>query len=111
EARFTDRFLLAAAVRHEDFSDFGSTTNWKLTTRYDFSDTFALRAAFSTGFRAPTPGQSNISQVTTAFIDGELRDTATLPPTNPVAAFYGGEALTPEESRNASVGLVWNTGD
>lgn len=111
EARFTDRFLLAAAVRHEDFSDFGGTTNWKLTTRYDFSDTFALRAAFSTGFRAPTPGQSNISQVTTAFIDGELRDTATLPPTNPVAAFYGGEALTPEESRNASVGLVWNTGD
>ncbi|MFX7333401.1 TonB-dependent receptor, partial [Acinetobacter baumannii] len=58
EARFTDRFLLAAAVRHEDFSDFGGTTNWKLTTRYDFSDTFALRAAFSTGFRAPTPGQS-----------------------------------------------------
>ena len=28
-----------------------------------------------------------------------------------MAAFYGGEALTPEESRNASVGLVWNTGD
>ena len=110
EARFTPKFLLAAAVRHEDYSDFGGTSNWKLTGRYDFTDTFALRGALSTGFRAPTPGQANVSQVTSAFIDGELRDTATLPPTNPVAAFYGAEPLTPEESENASVGLVWASG-
>jgi iron complex outermembrane receptor protein len=110
ETHFTEQLLLAAAVRREDFSDFGSTTNWKLTGRYDFTDTFALRGAVSTGFRAPTPGQSNVSQVTTAFINGRLRDTATLPPTNPIAAFYGAEPLTPEESRNASLGLVWNSG-
>ncbi|MBW3550169.1 MAG: TonB-dependent receptor [Proteobacteria bacterium] len=111
EARLTERFLLAAAVRHEDYSDFGGTTNWKLTSRYDFTDTFAMRGALSTGFRAPTPGQSNVSQVTSAFIDGELRDTATLPPTDPVAAFYGAEPLTPEESKNASLGLVWSSGE
>lgn len=110
EARFTDNFLLAAAVRHEDFDDFGSTTNWKLTGRLDMTDTVALRGALSTGFRAPTPGQANVSQVTTAFIDGELRDTATLPPTNPIAAFYGAEPLTPEESQSASLGLVWADG-
>ncbi|MDQ3206945.1 MAG: TonB-dependent receptor [Pseudomonadota bacterium] len=110
EARLTERFLLAAAVRHEDYSDFGGTTNWKLTTRYDFTDAFAMRGALSTGFRAPTPGQANVSQVTTAFIDGELRDTATLPPTNPIAAFYGADPLTPEESKNASLGLVWSSG-
>ncbi|TKS53833.1 TonB-dependent receptor [Luteimonas yindakuii] len=107
EARLTPQFLLAAAVRHEDYSDFGGTTNWKLTGRYDFTEAFALRGAINTGFRAPTPGQANVSQVTSAFIDGELRDTATLPPTNPVAAFYGGEPLTPEESKSASLGLVW----
>ena len=111
EARFTEQLLLAAAVRHEDYSDFGGTTNWKLTGRYDFTDSFALRGAVSTGFRAPTPGQANVSQVTTAFIDGELRDTATLPPTNPIAAFYGAEPLMPEESENASMGLVWNSGN
>ena len=111
EARVTEQLLLAAAVRYEDYSDFGGTTNWKLTARYDFTDTFALRGAVSTGFRAPTPGQANVSQVTTAFIDGELRDTATLPPTNPIAAFYGAEPLTPEESENASLGLVWNSGN
>ncbi|GHA81029.1 TonB-dependent receptor plug domain-containing protein [Cognatilysobacter bugurensis] len=107
EARFTEQLLLAAAVRHEDFSDFGGTTNWKFTGRYDFTEAFALRGALSTGFRAPTPGQSNAEQVTTSFINGELRDTAILSPTNPIAAFYGAEPLQPEESKNASLGLVW----
>lgn len=110
EAQLTDRFLLAGAVRHEDYDDFGSTTNGKIITRFDFTENFAVRGALSTGFRAPTPGQSNVSQVTTSFIDGELRDTATLPPTNPIAAFYGAEPLTPEESVNASLGLVWTDG-
>lgn len=111
ESQITDQFLIAGALRYEDYEDFGGTTNGKLTMRYDFSETLAARAAFSTGFRAPTPGQSNVSQVTTAFIDGELRDTATLPPTDPIAAFYGAEPLTPEESVNASLGLVWTDGD
>jgi len=107
EWRVNEQFLLQGAVRHEDYDDFGGTTNWKVTSRYDFTEAFAIRGAYSTGFRAPTPGQANVSQVTTAFIDGELRDTATLPPTNPIAAFYGAEPLTPEESRNASLGFVW----
>ena len=98
-------------MRYEDFNDFGGTTNWKLTGRYDFTDTFALRGAVSTGFRAPTPGQANVSQVTTAFIDGELRDTATLPPALLDGLFPGAEPLQPEESENASLGLVWNSGD
>jgi len=110
EANVTEQLLLAAAVRYEDFSDFGGTTNSKLTARYDFTDTFALRGAVSTGFRAPTPGQSNAEQVTTSFINGQLRDTAVLSPNNPIAQFYGAEPLTPEESRNASLGLVWNSG-
>lgn len=110
EAPFTDQFRLSAAVRHEDFSDFGGTTNWKLTGRYDATDAFAVRGAISTGFRAPTPGQANAEQVTTSFIEGLLRDTAVLAPTNAIAAFYGAEPLTPEESENASVGLVWNSG-
>lgn len=108
ESQLTEQFLVAAAVRHEDYDDFGGTTNWKLTGRYDASESFAIRGALSTGFRAPTPGQSNVSQVTTAFIDGQLRDTATLPPTNPISQFYGAEALTPEESQNLSLGLVYS---
>ncbi|GAB2509864.1 TonB-dependent receptor [Lysobacter humi (ex Lee et al. 2017)] len=107
EARFTEKLLLAGAVRHEDFSDFGGTTNWKLTGRYDFTPEFAMRGALSTGFRAPTPGQSNAEQVTTSFINGQLRDTAVLSPNNAIARFYGAEPLQPEESKNASLGFVF----
>jgi iron complex outermembrane receptor protein len=110
ESQVTDNFLVAGAVRYEDFDDFGSTTNYKVTGRYDFTESFAIRGAYNTGFRAPTPGQANVSQITTAFIDGELRDTATLPPTNPIAAFYGAEPLTPEESDSVSLGFVWVDG-
>jgi len=108
ETQFTEQLLLAAAVRYENFDDFGGTTNWKLTGRYDFTDAFAVRGALSTGFRAPTPGQSNAEQVTTSFIGGQLRDTAVLSPNNRIAAFYGAKSLKPEESKNASLGFVFN---
>lgn len=111
EAQFTEQFLLAAAVRHEDFDDFGSTTNGKLTGRFDFTDTFALRGAVNTGFRAPTPGQANVSQITTAFEGSALIDIATLPPTNPIAQLKGARALTPEDSKSVSLGMVWDSGD
>lgn len=52
ESQVTDQWLVAGAVRHEDYDDFGGTTNWKLTSRYDFNSGFAIRGAFSTGFRA-----------------------------------------------------------
>ncbi|SKC59985.1 iron complex outermembrane recepter protein [Pseudoxanthomonas indica] len=112
EAQFTEQFLLAAAVRHEDYDDFGGTTKGKLTGRFDVTDTFALRGAISTGFRAPTPGQANASQITTAFTAGTgLTDIATLPPTNPIAQLKGAQPLTPEESKNYSVGMVWDSGN
>lgn len=109
EANFTDAFLGQAAVRFEDFDDFGSTTNWKLAARLQATDTIALRGAISTGFRAPTPGQSNVTQVTTQFIGGELRDTATLAPTNPISQRFGGKQLQPEKSRNLSAGFVFSS--
>lgn len=108
EADLSDRLLLATALRFEDFEDFGTTTNWKLTGRFQATDALALRGAVSTGFRAPTPGQSNVRAVTTQFIGGELRDTATLPPTNPIAQRFGGQPLQPEESSNLSFGAVYS---
>jgi iron complex outermembrane receptor protein len=47
-------WLVDGAVRHEHFSDFGDTTVFKLTSRYDFSPAIAIRGTVSTGFRAPT---------------------------------------------------------
>ena len=104
---------VGAAVRIEDFYDsFGTTMNSKLSGRYGFTDTFAMRAAVSSGFRAPTPGQQNVLNVTTEF-DYELNDlinNGTIPSTSPVAALRGGVPLQPEKSINYSLGAVVDTG-
>lgn len=111
EAQVTERFLLAGALRFEDYDSFGSTTTGKITSRFDFNEHFALRGAYNTGFRAPTPGQANISQISTVFGGTALEDIATLPPTNPIAQLKGARPLTPEESKNVSLGAVWTDGD
>ena len=91
-----------AAVRYEDYSDFGDTTVYKLTGRYDFNDAFAIRATASTGFRAPTLAEgfysaTNVSP-TSAFVQ--------LPPNSAAAQLLGLDGLQPEESKNYSAGIV-----
>jgi len=73
EVDFTDRFSGGAAIRYEDYDEFGDTFDWKLSGRFEVTDTFALRATASTGFRAPTPGQINtLNTTTTADTAGNL---------------------------------------
>jgi iron complex outermembrane receptor protein len=93
---------LDAAVRYEDFSDFGDTTVAKLTARYDFSPAVALRGTASTGFRAPTLAESYYSgiNVSPSSISGQL------PPNSPGATLLGINGLKPEKSTNFSVGFV-----
>jgi len=107
EIYFTDNLMVGGALRFEDFSDFGNTTKGKISARWEFIDGWAVRGALSTGFKAPTIGQTTVRNVTTAFgTDGELIDRATLPPTDPIAIKKGATALTPEESVSKSIGLV-----
>jgi iron complex outermembrane receptor protein len=111
EADVTEKLLVGAALRFEDFQDFGTTTNGKVSARYEINDDFALRGAWSTGFRAPTPGQSNTFNVSTQInAAGELVNNGTIPPTNPVAVSRGGKPLDAETSTNFSVGMVANLG-
>lgn len=110
EADVTDNLLMGVAGRFEDYEDFGTTTNGKFTARYAFTDNFALRTAYSTGFRAPTPGQSNAFNVSTQFQDGMLVNNGTIPSTNPVALLAGGKPLNPEESTNFTFGAVFGLG-
>ena len=115
EADISADWALGAALRWEDFSDFGTTTNFKLTTLYKLSDALRLRGSVSSGFRAPTPGQQNVVNVTTAFRrlpDGSvgLSNRGTIPPTNPVAARFGGEPLGPEESDTFTIGMAADIG-
>ena len=107
EAYLTDDLMVTGAMRYEDFSDFGDTTEGKVSFRYQANDTLAFRGAYSTGFKAPTIGQSTVSNITTSIgSGGVLIDTALLPPTNPIAIQKGATVLQPEESTSASFGLV-----
>ncbi len=111
EADVTERFTAGVAVRFEDFDDFGTTTNGKVSGRFAFTDRFAIRGSFSTGFRAPTPGQANVTKVSTLTIDGELVQNGQIPPTNPIAVSLGGSVLKPEDATNFSFGAVFDQTD
>lgn len=96
------------AGRYENFSDFGSTFTWKVNGRVEFSEAIAVRGSVNTGFRAPTPGQSNVSS-TFANIDaitGQPFITGIVSPSNPVALLFGAKPLRPEKSFNIAAGIV-----
>jgi iron complex outermembrane receptor protein len=117
EAPITDRWTVGAAVRFEDFSEFGNDTNGKLSTRYEVSPNLALRATASTGFRAPTPGQL-FSERTSQGLDTTTLNIFTrgrYSPQGPIADVISLRdgvdilPLQPEESENLTAGLAWNS--
>ena len=105
-----DRWTVGTAVRVENFEDFGTTTNGKISARVGLTDVVSLRAGVSSGFRAPTPGQQNAFNVTTAFIGGQLTNNGVVPSTSAVATARGGGQLQPEKSLNFSAGVVAEKG-
>jgi iron complex outermembrane receptor protein len=90
------------AGRYENYSDFGGTTIGKITTRYDFTPTFALRATASTGFRAPTMAESNYSATNVS----PTAATVQLPPSSAASTALGFGPLKPEKSTSLSAGIV-----
>jgi iron complex outermembrane receptor protein len=112
ESSLTERFQLGAAVRFEDYSDFGNTTTGKLSGRFDASDSFALRGTISTGFRAPGVQQTFYSQVSTNLnSEGILTDTLTARQDSDVTRAFGIDPLKEETSTSASLGMVWRPND
>ena len=119
ELRPVDFWTINAAVRGEYFDDFGSTINYKIATNYGITGTLKelllvdpgvdlrARGSYSTGFRAPTPGQQNAFNVTTEFGENNtLVNKGTIPSTHGAAGLVGGKALEPEKSKNFTVGTV-----
>jgi iron complex outermembrane recepter protein len=106
EGNLSDALTLGAAVRYEDYSDFGSTTSGKLSGRFAFSEQVALRATASSGFRAPNLQQQFYSTTSTNFINGQPFDIRTFPVTSPVAIALGAEPLKAEKARNLALGFV-----
>ena len=102
-----EAWTLGAAVRMEDFEDFGTTTNGKVSGRAGF-----VRGSVSTGFRAPTPGQQHGLNIHSWFdpMVGDLVNNAVIPSVSPVALLRGGAPLAPETSINYTAGVVFGGG-
>lgn len=108
----TENLLLNSAVRFEEYSDFGSTFTYKVATRYEFIEGYAIRGSFNTGFKAPSLLQSNFSSTQTGFqdIDGdgfqEGVDIRTFPLDSRAADALNLPSLDPETSVNFSGGIT-----
>ncbi|MBT87902.1 MAG: TonB-dependent receptor [Gammaproteobacteria bacterium] len=105
ENQVSDDALIGGSIRHEDYTTFGTTTDYKLNGRLQVNDNVALRGSLSTGFRAPTQGQVNVVNTQTTLVDGQLTQAQTLP-----GFKLGAGQLKPEEATNSSVGIVYNDG-
>lgn len=110
-----DTLEVNLAARYDDYSDFGDTTNPKISARWEPLEGLAFRASWGTGFRAPSLAQIGLgpSQESQFFEDTYGCDV------NPLycgnldynIVFSGNPDLKPEESENFNVGVAWKPND
>ncbi len=102
----TSKLLLNGAVRFENYSDFGSTFNYKLAAMFKVVDNFNLRGALSTGFRAPSLHQQYFNSTATQFVGGVPFEVGTFSNDSQPAQILGIPKLKQEESASASIGFT-----
>ena len=107
EADVLENLLVNVALRTENYSDFGATTNGKVAVRYEIQDGVAARGSFSTGFRAPALQEAYFSSIATNFIDGIPYEVGTFPNDSEPAIALGAQDLEPETSTNLSMGMTY----
>ena len=113
ENALTDEFTWGAAARHEEYSDFGQARSFKLSGRYQLSDSWAVRATVNDGFRAPSVQQLYFSNLSTLFVANP--QTGVLVPTesgtfnniSPVTRALGQGDLQAETALSYSAGITY----
>jgi iron complex outermembrane recepter protein len=102
------------AIRHDNYSDFGGTTNPKASFRWQPSKDFLLRGSYGTGFRAPSffqvYGAASESQIPGNIKDPVLCTAGSVDPTvcaiRPNTRGGGNPDLKPETSKQWAFGTV-----
>jgi len=106
-----DHFSTDLAGRYEHYQDFGSQWTGKLAARYEFVPAFAVRAAVSNNFHAPSLSQIGYEATSTGYdASGRLVQGRLLSVNNPIARALGAQALKPEKSVNTSFGFTSRIG-
>ena len=105
----TEDLLIGVAGRYEDFSDFGDNFSWKINGRYKLGEDGAIRASYSTGFRAPTLHQRHLTNSQYIIVAGSSEPLlqGTLANNNPAVQALGVPNLFAETSKNFSAGLTY----
>jgi iron complex outermembrane receptor protein len=107
ELNATKEWLLDAAIRFENYTDFGSVLTYKFATRYKVAHNFNIRGSVSTGFRAPSLQQINFSNTLTSFSGGNLVQSRIARNGDAITKAAGIPDLKEEKSVNASLGFAW----
>ncbi|WP_426190573.1 TonB-dependent receptor plug domain-containing protein [Massilia sp. DWR3-1-1] len=108
EADLTARLKVQTALRHEKYSDFGSTTTGKLAGSFKLADGVLLRGSASTGFRAPSLQQVYFSSTFTDFVGGVAKDVVFAPNGGAVTTAAGIPKLKEEKSTSFTLGATWS---
>ena len=111
EFDITNKFLVSAAARFENYSDFGSTLNGKIASRFKISDVVNLRGSISTGFRAPSLAQIYYNTSFTNFSSAGATEVLLSANDSPVTKAFGIESLNEEKALNASLGFTVTKGN
>ena len=110
EQDFTKQWMLEFALRFENYSDFGSTLNYKVATRYKVSNYFTIRGASSSGFRSPSMQQSFYAKTNTLFVSTSSglvpTESGTFTNDSKPAEILGIPKLKEETSQNYSIGFT-----
>ncbi len=100
--------MFDAAVRAENYSDFGGTINGKLAARLAVGDKFAIRGSVSTGFRAPSLAQVYYNQTFTNVQNGQIFDAVIANNVSAITRALGIPALKQEKAVTGSLGFTLN---
>jgi iron complex outermembrane receptor protein len=106
----TEDFLVGGSVRYENYSDFGNNFSWKVDSRYKIGEDIAIRASYSTGFRAPALHQIYLSNIQTLVSGGKISNQGTFNNVDPAVIGLGVPKLDAEQSENFSTGFTFRSG-
>lgn len=110
ELNVTEDFLVSGALRFENYSDFGKTLNYKLSTRYNFGEMVSVRGSISSGFRAPSLAQIHYNLIFNNIVGGESVPSLLSANTSTVTKAFGIGPLKQETAFNRSLGVTFKLG-
>lgn len=113
---------LTLAVRRDDYSGFGDTTNPKVSFKYRPIENLMFRGSYSTGFRVPSFNQIFNQPAQNPYTGADLANPFRCPGGRPNSQIVGCEIiqpvtisggrldLGPEEAEQYNVGVVYDLG-